>query len=543
MNQSAGNRSGSICSMKRSFRFPAFLSILVFLFASCGGGGGDTTSPLAVQTDNATSVTQNEAVLNGTVNPNGTAAEAWFEYGINPNLASFDNTITQDIVAETETRQVSQPLAGLTPGTTYYFQLVGSSESGLVEGEISSFTTHNPPPAVSTEDATSITLNGATLNGSVNPNGAATIAWFEYGPDPDLVSFIATDNQNMGSGRDSVPVDNTLSGLDTSATFYYRLVAASVEGEVEGAIKSFSTAFPPPAATTGSATNITTTGATFQGTVNPNGFSTDAWFEYGLDNSLATFEVTTPQFQGSGTSDNAVSAGVGPLIPFRTYYFRTVAGSTTDPDMVTKGEIRSFPTGEYYVALGDSITVGSHDTIPGDGIGYEPVLDTLLTDANGYPHTVVNAGASGETSADGVNRVAAVLSANPSANYLLILYGTNDAIVPAVPSGRGLNPGNPGYNGSYKDNMQRIITAIRNTGMIPYLAKVPFTTDVPFRSDSAIRDYNAAIDELRISNGISVVAPDFYAWFQSHQGEMDDGLHPNGTGYQSMAARWFEVLP
>jgi len=65
----------------------------------------------------------------------------------------------------------------------------------------------------------------------------------------------------------------------------------------------------------------------------------------------------------------------------------------------------------------------------------------------------------------------------------------------------------------------------------------------PLRSDAAIQDYNAAIDELRISNGISVVAPDFYAWFQSHQSQLADGIHPNGTGYQSMANLWFNALP
>ncbi|MBE0568905.1 MAG: hypothetical protein IH577_04440 [Deltaproteobacteria bacterium] len=522
--------------MKRSFRFPALLSALVFLFASCGGGGG-TPPPLAVHTDNATSVTQNEAVLNGTVIPNGTAAEAWFEYGINPNLAAFDNTIPQDIVAGSATQPVSQPLDGLTPGATYYFRLVAFDGSGFVEGEISSFTTHNPPPVVTTENATSITLNGATLNGSVNPNGAATNAWFEYGPDPDLVSFTATDNQNMGSEGDLVALDNTLSGLDTGVTYYFRLVAASVEGEVKGEIKSFSTAVPPPAATTGNAANITTTGATFNGIVNPNGFDTEAWFEYGLDNSLATFDVTAPQPLGSGTSDVAISTGVGSLIPYRTYYYRAVASSASDPGVFTKGAIRSFPTGEYYVAFGDSITLGSHDTIPGDGFGYEPVLDTLLTAQKGYTVEVVNAGASAETSADGVGRIGGVLSGNPSANYFLILYGTNDAIIPAV------------SKAAYKANMQAIITAVRSAGKIPYLAKVPyvdsanpsFPAGLSF-SDAAIQLYNQAIDELAAENGISLVPPDYYGWFQSHTGQLDDGIHPNGTGYQSMATLWFNEL-
>ena len=547
MNRMAMHKGGYNRFTEKSFRFPVFLLILVFQLASCGGGGGGgSSSPsLAVQTDNATSVTQNEAVLNGSLTPNGTAADAWFEIGINPNLASYDNTAIQTLPAGTTSQPIFASRSGLTPGTTYYFRVVASDGSGREEGEILNFTTHNPPPVVTTDDAAAITLTGATLHGIVNPNGAATDVWFEYWTDSNLAAFMATDNQSLLPGRAPVAVEIPISGLNPGVTYFFRAVASSVEGEVEGAIKSFSTDFPPPAATTGSATGISTTGATFNGIVNPNGFSTEAWFEYGTDNSLASYTETTHQLKGSGTDNVSISGvPIAPLTEWTTYYFRAVARSTTDPSVFTKGTIKSFPTGEYYVAVGDSITEGSHDDIPGDGIGFEPILDVLLTNDKGYPHEVIAEGTSGDTSENGASRISGILSApgNLSAKYFLILYGTNDASIPAVPSGVGLNPGDVGYNGSYKANMQSIITAIKNAGKIPYLAKVPYTTDAT-RSDSAILEYNDAIDELRASNGIVVIAPDFYAWFQSHQSELDDGVHPNGTGYQSMAVLWFNVLP
>jgi len=62
------------------------------------------------------------------------------------------------------------------------------------------------------------------------------------------------------------------------------------------------------------------------------------------------------------------------------------------------------------------------------------------------------------------------------------------------------------------------------------------------RSDSMIFEYNAAIDELFITNNILVIPPPLYTYFQTHQNELDDGLHPNGTGYQSMANLWFNAL-
>ncbi len=143
---------------------------------------------------------------------------------------------------------------------------------------------------------------------------------------------------------------------------------------------------------------------------------------------------------------------------------------------------------------------------------------------------IANEGVSGHTSADGVGAIAGTLAAHPSAQYYLILYGTNDAFIPAV------------SKSAYKSNMQAIITAVINAGKTPYLAKVPFTTD-GLISNLAIQDYNAAIDELRVSNGISVPAPNFYTWFQSHQSQLADGIHPNGIGYQSMADLWFNALP
>jgi lysophospholipase L1-like esterase len=93
--------------------------------------------------------------------------------------------------------------------------------------------------------------------------------------------------------------------------------------------------------------------------------------------------------------------------------------------------------------------------------------------------------------------------------------------------------------------MQGIISAVLAEGKTPYLAKVPFTGSAwnGIISNASIQEYNTVVDELRVKNGISVAAPSFYSYFQAHQGELDDGLHPNGTGYQSMSNLWFNVLP
>ena len=90
--------------------------------------------------------------------------------------------------------------------------------------------------------------------------------------------------------------------------------------------------------------------------------------------------------------------------------------------------------------------------------------------------------------------------------------------------------------------MQRILSAILLAGKTPYLAKVPYTT-LPRYDILSIQEYNGVVDEPVAANGISVVPPDFYAWFLAHSSQLADGLHPNGTGYQSMANLWFSALP
>jgi lysophospholipase L1-like esterase len=391
----------------------------------------------------------------------------------------------------------------------------------------------SPPfaPTATTTDAASITGTSAELNGSVNPNGLATNCWFEWDTDSNLASYTLTPVQSTGSGNSSLAVSAPLSSLSAGTEYYFRVAAVNSAGTSKGAILSFTTLFAPTLATK-TPTSITKTSAVLNGEANPKEFLTNGWFEYGTDPSLASFNSTGNQNLGAGSTPVSFSASVS-LSQYVTYYYRAVA---SNPNGTQRGPIKSFLTGETYVAVGDSITYGEGDDIPGDGIGYEPILADLLG------AMIANEGVSGATSANGAAWISATLSAYPSASSYLIQYGTNDAWTPMIPSGVGLNPGDAGYNGSYKDNMQKIISAILAAGKTPHLAKAPWTSD-PTRSDTLIQEYNVVIDELKITNGLAGASPDYYNWFKSNPGELLDGIHPNGAGYQSMADLWFSALP
>ena len=209
--------------------------------------------------------------------------------------------------------------------------------------------------------------------------------------------------------------------------------------------------------------------------------------------------------------------------------------------------------GDYYISVGASMARGSHDDIFYDNVsadgrdsggGFGPILNDLLTAAKGYPHTVPSEGVSGHTTLDGMDVIDSVLVKHPYARYVLLLYGTNDAqLVPPTPDGLGLPPGHVDYPGSYKANMQAIIDVIVSDGKFPYLAKLPIAYG-PFAGlNPQLQIYNDVIDELAAENGIQVAPPDLYGHFADNPDEIDDdGLHPNGMGYQSIAALWRDAI-
>jgi lysophospholipase L1-like esterase len=248
-----------------------------------------------------------------------------------------------------------------------------------------------------------------------------------------------------------------------------------------------------------------------------------------------------------------------------------VTGATTYDTSINVG------IGDYYVAIGDSITYGLDDDVPIDDVsndgrnsggGYEPILNDLLTAFHGYPQNIVNEGVPGADSALGVLEIPEILSRHQNASKFLVQYGTNDAggLPIPVPSGLGLNPGDSGYPGSFKDNMQQMIDAINNSGKKVSLAKIPIALGIggcktcdPYpdppqaQQNITIREYNQVIDELVADplNGIVVIPPDFYAYFSyfdpvtnrfRYEDEYATFLHPNGIGYQSMADLWYQAL-
>ena len=315
--------------------------------------------------------------------------------------------------------------------------------------------------------------------------------------------------------------------------FFVILTIAGIVSLVSCSWKNRDASGSPPTVYTIPASSILNDRAVLNGTVSPAGSAVNAWFEYGTDPALSTWITTTRQVKKSVATPLPFKASILGLNSYTTYYYRAAASNRFGTQ---RGDIQTFPTGEYYVAVGDSITRA------GGKRGFAPTLSELLKNSKGYPNTIANRGVDGATSAEGAKLINFTLSTLPMAKYYLVMYGTNDARLGVyVQSGKGLRPGEPGYNGTYKDNLQNILSAILAAGKIPCIAKVPHTSwwNIDIMS---IQDYNVVIDELVVANSIAVTPPDFYTYFQKHPDELADGLHPNKIGYESMANLWFQAL-
>ena len=197
-------------------------------------------------------------------------------------------------------------------------------------------------PTAITGTVSAVGGSSATLNGTVNPGGAVTEWWFEYGTSTSYGS--ATTHTSTGSGSANVAVSRALTGLSAATTYHYRLVAKNASGTANGGDGLFTTA-SPPVVVTSPATGVGPTTATLGGTVNPNGEPTTWFVEYGTSTSYGSKSATADA--GSGTTAKAFSVGVSGLTVGKTYHFRLVATSSAG---TVNGADATFVTAEAPVA-------------------------------------------------------------------------------------------------------------------------------------------------------------------------------------------------
>jgi hypothetical protein len=136
-------------------------------------------------------------------------------------------------------------VTGLLPNTQYTFCLRAHNEAGEQSALSSpvSVTTLQVEPTPGTESFTNVGSSSATLHASVNPGGAPTSYFFEYGPNTAYGS--KTPLGSAGDSATPVSVLANIEGLQPDTPYHFRIVLENTKGKTEGNDTTFST-LPPP---------------------------------------------------------------------------------------------------------------------------------------------------------------------------------------------------------------------------------------------------------------------------------------------------------
>lgn len=184
---------------------------------------------------------------------------------------------------------------------------------------------------------------------------------------------------------------------------------------------------------------------------------------------------------------------------------------------VTSEAIKSAPANApVVVMLGDSLTAG-YQLAPTQAL---PAAVDRLLDAHGVPANVINAGVSGDTTADGLNRYDfSVAAAKP--DILVIALGANDYL-------NQLPPANA------RKNLAAIIERAKKNGVQTALVGIRIPEGAhPSPAELA---YAAIYPDLAKTYSIPLYGDMLGPISGKPQFLLSDGLHPTPEGVELMAA-------
>ena len=153
-------------------------------------------------------------------------------------------------------------------------------------------------------------------------------------------SYGHTTATQTKTGNTSLPITANISGLSASHLYHFRIVATNGGGTSFGPDRTFTTlsATGPPVVTTNPATNVTTSSARLNGSLDPHGLTTTVYFKWGTTTS---YGHTTPTQTQTGNTYRNITANISGLTTHHTYHFRIVATNSAGTRM---GSDRTFTT-------------------------------------------------------------------------------------------------------------------------------------------------------------------------------------------------------
>ena len=160
-----------------------------------------------------------------------------------------------DLGAGSSDVAASAQATGLTPGTTYDYEVVATNSLGSVSEAAQVQTT--PPLVIDSELATHVSQTTATLTANVNPDGVDTKVQFQFETDATFqaslpgnrfqnATTVPAGGIDIGSGTSDVAASVDLVGLTPGTTYHFRVIGSNAAGSEQGAAKSFETSAGAP---------------------------------------------------------------------------------------------------------------------------------------------------------------------------------------------------------------------------------------------------------------------------------------------------------
>ena len=172
------------------------------------------------------------------------------------------------------------------------------------------------------------------------------------------------------------------------------------------------------------------------------------------------------------------------------------------------------------MCFGDSITAG-YGVDPDKS--YPDDLEADL-DTRGYRVHVVNAGISGNTTKDGVDRLKDVLALHPA--IVIVEFGGNDGLrgIPLADTQR---------------NLSTIVSTLLHAGAKVVVAGI---TLPPNYGPDYVKQFNQIFTDVAAENHVPVIPNIYLHVYAVPNAIQDDGIHPTAKGAQLVADEFVPLL-